>query len=35
MAEDTLRYHKDRINEKAGTSGKIALAILAHQLNLV
>lgn len=35
MAKDTLRYHKDQISEKAGTLGKIALAVLAYQLNLV
>ena len=35
MAKDTLRYHKDQISDKAGTLGKIALAVLAYQLNLV
>ncbi|TXI15565.1 MAG: helix-turn-helix transcriptional regulator [Pedobacter sp.] len=35
IAEDTLRYHKEQICQKAGIWGKPALAILAHQLNLV
>lgn len=35
IALGTLRYHKDQIAYKAGISGKPALAVLAHQLNLV
>lgn len=35
MAVETLRHHKDSISQKAGVERKAALAILAHQLNLI
>lgn len=35
ISEETLRNHKDSICQKAGISRKPALAVLAHQKNLI